>query len=93
MFKDKKDFFLVSPDGGALKKIYKLAEKVDCLGVIECSKNRNIKTGEITTTKVYTDGRSVDGKDCYIVDDICDGGRTFIEIAKELKSLTQTKLY
>lgn len=92
MLKDKKDFWLISPDGGALKKIYKLAEKVDCFGVIECSKNRDVKTGEITGTKVYTDGRPVAGKDCYIVDDICDGGRTFIEIAKELKKLSSGKV-
>jgi ribose-phosphate pyrophosphokinase len=88
----KSDFYLVSPDGGALKKIYKLAERVNCLGVIECSKNRNVKTGEITGVKVYADGRPAEGKDCYIVDDICDGGRTFIEVAKELKKLNPRKI-
>lgn len=92
MFKDKNDFFLISPDGGALKKIYKLAALVDSIGVIECSKNRNVKTGEITGVKVYTDGRNMAGVDCYIVDDICDGGRTFIEIAKELKKLNCGKI-
>ena len=35
-FEGKKDFWLVSPDAGALKKIHKLAKRVDCLGVIEC---------------------------------------------------------
>lgn len=84
MFKDKEDFYLISPDAGALKKIYKLAWKLKgCLGVVECSKQRDIKTGEITQTDISC-GNLWD-KDCYIVDDICDGGRTFIEIAKLLK--------
>lgn len=78
-----KGFWLISPDAGALKKIYQLAKICNSLGVIECSKNRNVQTGEITGVKVNTE--DLQGKDCYIVDDICDGGRTFIEIAKELK--------
>lgn len=84
-FNGLKDFYLVSPDGGALKKIYKLAEKVECKEVIECSKIRNVKTGEIAGIKVNFNG-SLMGIDCFIVDDICDGGRTFIEIAKALQS-------
>jgi len=82
-FKGKNEFYLISPDGGSLKKIYKLAAVVDCYDVIECSKLRNTKTGEITGVKVHFD--DFGNKDCYIVDDICDGGRTFIEIAKELQ--------
>ena len=81
---EKFDFWLICPDAGNLKKTYKLASKVACAGVIECSKLRNTKTGEITETRVYTD--DLQGKECVIVDDICDGGRTFIEIAKVLKT-------
>lgn len=76
--------YLVSPDGGALKKIYKLA-KVTSLGVLECSKQRNVSTGEITG--VYIPGiTKLGGITCVIVDDICDGGRTFVELAKELQA-------
>lgn len=82
-FGEKKDFFLVSPDGGALKKIYKLAAVTKPLGVIECSKIRNTSTGEITGVNVPC-GSNV-GNDFIIVDDICDGGRTFIEIAKIIR--------
>jgi ribose-phosphate pyrophosphokinase len=85
-FEGKKNFYLISPDGGALKKIYKLASKVDCKGVIEFSKQRNTRTGEITGVIGYPP-RRIDGvNDFYIVDDICDGGRTFIEISKVIKS-------
>jgi ribose-phosphate pyrophosphokinase len=83
-FLGKTGFYLVSPDGGALKKIFKLVKQVDCHGVIECSKSRDVKTGEITGVIAHADDLS--GKDCYIIDDICDGGKTFIEIAKVLKS-------
>ncbi len=83
--------FLISPDGGALKKIYKLAPLINhCTGVIECSKLRDVRTGEITDTKVYSDYQH--NAMGIIVDDICDGGRTFIEIAKKLKELGFTRI-
>lgn len=78
-----KDFYLISPDGGSLKKIYDLAKGLACIEVVECSKTRNVISGEITGVKVHKE--DFEGKDCVIVDDICDGGRTFIEIAKILK--------
>jgi len=84
------DFYLISPDGGALKKIYNLAKGVKCIDVIECSKNRDVTTGEITGVTVYKE--DLYGKDCVIVDDICDGGRTFIEIAKILKKKNCRKI-
>lgn len=84
-----KDYVLVSPDGGALKKIYKLAKKVN-KPVIECSKKRNVSNGEITGVIVHAD--NLKGLHCVIVDDICDGGRTFIEIAKELKNKGASKI-
>jgi len=82
-FKGIKEFHLISPDAGALKKIYKLAQLVNPMDVIECSKMRDPKDGKITG--VYVDADHLGGYDCYIVDDICDGGKTFVEIAKELK--------
>ena len=75
---------LISPDGGALKKIYKLSEFLGGVEVIECSKNRDVKTGKLTGFSVYTD--DLNGKDCLIVDDICDGGGTFIGLAEKLKN-------
>ena len=80
---NKADYWLISPDAGALKKTYALAAKVKTLGVVECGKHRNMVDGQITGVIVHAE--DLKGKDCYIVDDICDGGRTFIEIAKCLK--------
>lgn len=86
-----KNTLLISPDGGALKKIYKVASHLQNYEVIECSKSRNVKTGKLSGFKVYTD--DLKGKDCLIVDDICDGGGTFLGLAKELKAKNAGKLY
>ena len=82
---------LISPDGGALKKIYKVSEYLGGIEVVECSKCRDVKTGKLTSFKVYTD--DLQEKDCLIVDDICDGGGTFIGLAEELKKKNARKLY
>lgn len=86
-----KDVLLISPDGGALKKIYKVSEFLGGVEVIECSKSRDVKTGKLTGFKVYADDLA--GQDCLVVDDICDGGGTFIGLAKELKNKNAGKLY
>lgn len=84
----KEGIILVSPDAGASKKIYKLAEQIGYKGdIITCSKDRD-KDGKLTKTVVpaYDTGPLI-MKDYIIIDDICDGGRTFINIAIELKKL------
>jgi ribose-phosphate pyrophosphokinase len=75
---------LVSPDAGSLKKIYKCAKKSK-LPVIKADKNRNVSTGEIISTSVHNLEEAGD-RTLLIVDDICDAGRTFIELAKAIKA-------
>lgn len=82
---------LISPDGGALKKIYKVSEFLGGIDVVECSKSRDVKTGKLSGFKVYED--DLNGMDCLIVDDICDGGGTFVGLAEELKNKNAGKLY
>jgi len=82
---------LISPDGGALKKIYKVSEYLGGIDVVECSKSRDVKTGKLSGFKVYDD--DLQGMDCLIVDDICDGGGTFIGLAEELKKKNAGKLF
>ncbi|MDR3620488.1 MAG: ribose-phosphate diphosphokinase [Paludisphaera borealis] len=80
---------LVSPDAGASKKTLeiarRLAEKWDCpLTFLQATKVRNVATGEITETRV--EGDMAPGEwTALIIDDICDGGRTFVELAKALR--------
>ncbi|WP_299891590.1 ribose-phosphate diphosphokinase [uncultured Lacinutrix sp.] len=87
----KEDVVLISPDGGALKKIYKVSEYLEGMPVIECSKKRNVKNGKLEGFKVYED--DLKGKSCLIVDDICDGGGTFMGLAQELKKKNAGDLY
>ncbi len=86
-----KDVCLVSPDGGALKKIYKVSEYAGGVDVVECSKMRDVKTGALTGFRVNSD--DLQGRRCLIVDDICDGGGTFIGLAKELKKKNAGDLF
>jgi len=87
---NEKGYILIAPDGGALKKIYKLSQFLGGVSVVECSKSRNVKTGELSGFKVYSD--DLKNKTCVIVDDICDGGGTFLGLAKKLKAKNCGKL-
>lgn len=85
------NFILVSPDAGALHKVNKLVEEIGYKGdIITCTKERDTD-GKLTKTVVpniyKTENYSKESwKDYIIIDDICDGGRTFINIAKEMKN-------
>ena len=76
---------LVSPDGGALKKIYDVAEEFQIPNIVTAMKHRDIKTGKITHTEVPDLSKYGEDHKFVIVDDICDGGRTFVELAKEIR--------
>lgn len=77
------DAVIVAPDAGAIKKVTKLAKKVNHRHIGVGTKHRNLLTNEITDT-TYS-GPDVKGKRVIMVDDICDGGRTFIELGKVLR--------
>lgn len=79
------DFILVSPDAGASKKIYKVAEQIGYKGdIITCSKDRD-NNGKLTKTVFPFETHKYNGEDFIIIDDICDGGQTFINIARKIK--------
>jgi len=86
----EKEMTIVSPDAGAVKKVQKLAQKLNTTNLVIGSKVRDSLTGEITGTKIEGD---VEGKDVIIFDDICDGGRTFIELSKVLKKMSANEIY
>jgi ribose-phosphate pyrophosphokinase len=89
----KDDVVIVSPDAGALKKIYTVAEALQLEDIVIASKHRDIKTGKITSTHVPLTDEHVNKK-FVIIDDICDGGRTFTEISKVIKQkFTDAKIY
>lgn len=80
---DVSNICLVSPDAGAYKKIFDAAKKFGIDKIITATKVRDIKTGKILHTEIPTLDQHNNLK-YIIVDDICDGGRTFIELAKAI---------
>jgi ribose-phosphate pyrophosphokinase len=76
---------LVSPDAGAYKKVFDVAKEFNIENVITASKVRDINNGKILRTEVPSIEKYDDDMKYVIVDDICDGGRTFIELAKAIK--------
>lgn len=92
---------LVSPDAGAYKKIFDVAKKFQIQNIVTANKVRDMRTGNILKTEVPNlpgsigDTNSVNDDMKYvIIDDICDGGRTFIELAKAIKaSRPSAKIY
>lgn len=85
VLQDKSNYMIVCPDAGAYKKIFKLCQALNYTDRIAlCNKIRNVATGEILSTTC--DVEDFKRKDVYIVDDICDGGGTFILLAEELKA-------
>lgn len=80
---------LVAPDSGSLKKVGDLAKEFG-LRMVRADKIRDVQNGEILETKVYSD--HVGDANFLIADDICDGGRTFLELAKVLRPLTKGRV-
>jgi ribose-phosphate pyrophosphokinase len=85
---------LVSPDAGSYKKIFDVAKEFNIENIIAANKVRDVRTGNIVKTEI-PDLRHFgpppgyhEGLKYVIIDDICDGGRTFIELAKVIKERT-----
>lgn len=87
----KEDIVLISPDGGALKKIYKLSAYLGGIEVIECSKKRDVKTGKLSGFTVYAN--DLNQKTGVVIDDICDGGGTFLGLGKALQEKNSGDLH
>ncbi len=82
---------ILSPDAGAYKKIFKLAEKIGFKGAIEtANKYRDTSNGELA---IRLSKEDFEGKDILIIDDICIGGRTFLALADELNKRNAGRLF
>lgn len=83
---DRNIKFFISPDQGASKKTQELGIKYG-LPVVECSKDRDPATGKLSGFRVTNKDvfELIPAGDGLIVDDICDGGGTFLGIADVVK--------
>lgn len=78
---------LVAPDKGAVEKARKCASTLKAWALIEATKVRDKETGRIIRTEIPAGATQVIiGKNVLIVDDICDGGGTFLPLADVLKA-------
>jgi len=74
----------ISPDAGAYKKIFDVAKEFKVNNIITANKVRDLVTGKIIKTEI-PDLNFDDDMQYVIIDDLCDGGRTFIELSKVIK--------
>lgn len=86
--------YIVCPDKGAIERVKDLAHGNY---VIYCTKHRDMATGALTGFHVEGFDGEGQGLGSYnevlIVDDICDGGGTFVGLAKELRKVGAKKVY
>lgn len=85
-------WYIVAPDMGAKKKAEAFAKATGAKGVITCYKERNMYTGEIVSQGVIGGENIPKGARFFVLDDICDGGRTFVGVAELLKQFEPSAL-
>lgn len=78
---------LIAPDAGAAKKIYKLASILGS-DVVVLEKSRDPKTGRLEAGEISVENlkKISESFEVWMVDDICDGGGTFIAAIEKIKS-------
>lgn len=82
---------LVAPDAGAAKKMHHLATALGHERTVQCGKVRDVRSGQLSAAQVFSDDLA--GADCLIVDDICDGGGTFLALADALRAKNAGRLF
>lgn len=91
---NEKNLVLCAPDKGALERVEGVRyihEELGCY--MEMSKVRNKSNGIIEGLEISHMGSFHQGDSVLIVDDICDGGATFIRAAEKLKEYGAGRLY
>lgn len=83
------DAVILAPDFSAGKRLMDYARWIGKELVI-AEKVRELSTGKITHTRIPVS--DLGKRDAILIDDICDGGKTFIEIAKALKQCNVGKI-
>ncbi|MBE7629065.1 phosphoribosyltransferase family protein [Tenacibaculum piscium] len=77
---------LISPDAGAYKTTHEIAKKLKA----DLIPSNKVRIAGVPKVTIQGD---VKNKECLIVDDLADGGRTFNFLAKELKNQGATKVF
>lgn len=82
----------VCPDKGAVDRVNKLGPGYS---KIYCTKTRDVQTGALSgfAVDIPFPADAFSPFNALIVDDICDGGGTFVGLAKELRKVGAQKVY
>lgn len=81
---DMPDAVLICPDAGASKKVGNyFGWNTNIKDIVYCSKNRDLATGKLTLE--ILEPQECTNRNCVIIDDICDGGGTFLAIAEKIQ--------
>ncbi len=80
----------IAPDKGSTKRVEELARLYGHTDYIQAHKDRDLTNGRIKEYIVYAD--DLKGQDILIPDDICDGGATFVSLAKILRQKNAGKI-
>lgn len=86
-FEYKQTSTICFPDKGAQSR-YNLFDE---MASIVCEKVRDVSTGELKEFKIVNP-EVFKGGEITVIDDLCDGGGTFIGLAPKLRDLRPTKL-
>lgn len=78
---------LIAPDVGATDRVQRLSPS--SFRILQGHKHRDPLTGTLSAFSVEDTG-AVRGKSCLIVDDLCDGGGTFVGLARLLNDAGAT---
>ena len=77
---------LVSPDAGAYKVTHEIAEQLNA----DLVPSNKVRVNGLPQISIQG---NVKDRNCLIVDDLADGGRTFMYLAKELKNQGAATIY
>ena len=96
----RRPIVLIAPDQGASKKTMALFKelsthygKLHNYYIVTADKERDLTNGEIVRTVVDIPSHIPDSAIYLVVDDICDGGRTFVELAKAIPEEKRSHLH
>lgn len=90
---DLSNLILCAPDHGAWDRVNKIIKHFEMGDPIVFDKDRDTEDGKIRAMSFNQYNREVSTYDILVIDDICDGGSTFIEAAKQLKEQGAEELY
>lgn len=85
---DWHNWTIIAPDAGAAKKTEEFAKLVGAKDVLYFTKSRELSTGRITGMKMLNPEILTGENKLLVLDDICDGGRTFVELYQAFEAPT-----